>query len=358
MKRLSAFILALALGLAACSPGPASLPTPGKSTLAPTASPSPAPIGTNGPIVNTPAPGTGVSGTEVSSTSGGPSGGDMTPEPGGIWAPTPIPTLASGQSPTELKYMVLAQYPDLFFCDPDFYPVAHDDEAVLAEQRFPQIQKNDDEFNAILKHLGYAAKADYSADEKLAVYREHKRLAAVSFEKSGGGYQYQLQTQESDGSGFLVTGFIGGQGALSAQQKQPAVVTCPICLSAGTLIDTPNGAVPVTSLRVGDLVWTLDAGGARVARPLAAVGHVPAPAGHQMVHLVLADGRELWASAGHPTADGRPLGRLQAGDVLDGARVVSAEREPYGQPATYDILPSGATGLYWANGVLLASTLR
>ena len=77
-----------------------------------------------------------------------------------------------------------------------------------------------------------------------------------------------------------------------------------------------------------------------------------------MVHILLADGRELWASAGHPTVDGRPLGALRAGDRLDGARIVSANREPYTQRFTYDILPSGATGQYWANGVLLASTLR
>ena len=53
----------------------------------------------------------------------------------------------------------------------------------------------------------------------------------------------------------------------------------------------------MTALRVGDVVWTVDAAGARVAAPLLAVGHVPAPAGHQMVHVVLADGRQLWASA-------------------------------------------------------------
>src|SRR6185295_2639064 len=156
-------------------------------------------------------------------------------------------------------------------------------------------------------------------------------------------YQFRLQTQDSDGNGFLITGVIDGQGVVSAEQKQPSVATCPICLSAGTLIDTPNGRVPVTALRVGDLVWTVDGAGARVAAPLAAVGHVPAPAGHQMVHVVLADGRELWASAGHPTADGRPLGTLRAGGLLDGARIVSAQRVPYDQPATYDILPTGAT---------------
>jgi hypothetical protein len=30
----------------------------------------------------------------------------------------------------------------------------------------------------------------------------------------------------------------------------------------------------------------------------------------------------------------------------------------YGLPFTFDLLPSGPSGLYWANGVLLGSTLR
>ena len=76
-----------------------------------------------------------------------------------------------------------------------------------------------------------------------------------------------------------------------------------------------------------------------------------------MVHILLNDGRELWASAGHPTADGRRLGDLKVGDLLDGARVTLAERIPYNGIATYDILPSGGTGFYWANGILLSSTL-
>jgi hypothetical protein len=357
MKRFTGLILAIALGLAACSPAPANLATPGESTLAPAGTATSAPV-VNPTEATTVAAGTAVAGTAVAATNSGPSGGDVTPAAGDDFAPTPIPTLSSGLTPSELKYQLLARYPDLFFCDPDYYPVAHADEADLAAQRYPQIQKNPEEFNAIVKHLNMAIKTIQTDDEKLAVYREHKRLAAVFFEVSGDAYHYQLQTQDSDGHGFQISGLINGQGAVTAEQKQPAVVTCPICLSAGTLIDTPNGRVPVTALRVGDLVWTVNGAGARVAAPLAAVGHVPAPAGHQMVHVVLADGRELWASAGHPTADGRPLGTLRSGGVLDGARIVSAEREPYSQPATYDILPSGATGLYWANGVLLASTLR
>jgi hypothetical protein len=76
-----------------------------------------------------------------------------------------------------------------------------------------------------------------------------------------------------------------------------------------------------------------------------------------MVHLVLADGRELLASPGHRTADGRPLGLLVAGDALDGSTITRWELVPYAGDRTYDLLPAGGTGTYWANGILLASTL-
>jgi hypothetical protein len=49
---------------------------------------------------------------------------------------------------------------------------------------------------------------------------------------------------------------------------------------------------------------------------------------------------------------------LQAGDFLDGARILSVERVLYTGMVTYDILPAGDTGAYWANGILLASTLK
>ena len=63
------------------------------------------------------------------------------------------------------------------------------------------------------------------------------------------------------------------------------------------------------------------------------------------------------ASWSHPTSDGRVLGDYKMGDVLDGALVATVEYVPYNSGATYDLLPSGATGLYWANGILLKSTL-
>ncbi len=272
-------------------------------------------------------------------------------------APTANPTLPPGASPTELKYQVLAAYPDLFFCDPDYYPVAHDDETDLARQHFPELQANAEEFQAILAHTGLSGLTTFSDEQQLLIYREHKQLAAVQFEMAGADYQFQLQIEANPGEGFLITGLIDGQGAITVQNQTPTIPTCPICLAGQTPMDTPRGPVAVEDLRTGDLIWTMDRAGARVAAPILKTVRVFVPAQHQMMHVALADGREVWASPGHPTSDGRTLATLKAADWLDGARITLAERVAYEQPATYDVLPAGDTGYYWANGILLASTL-
>ena len=361
MNKRSVFLLGLALLLAACAPG----------ALAPTSAPPVLSTQVATAILSTAIPPTGTSTAAptaaVAATIGGPVvitvlPANGTPQPAGtlppIQSPTPIPTLSGGLSPTELKYHVLAAFPDLFFCDPDFYPVARADEETLAEQRFPGLQANQEEFQAILNHNNLSGVAVLSGGQKLLIYREHKKLAAVRFELTGNQYQFQLQTKDASGKGQLITGLIDGTGAFGAQQSQPAFATCPICLAAQTVIDTPRGPVAVPDLHIGDLVWTVDASGARVTAAILLTVRVPVPASHQMVDLTLDDGRHLLASPGHPTSDGRALGDLAAGDRLDGARITRAERVAYGQPATYDLLPASATGFYWANGILMGSTLK
>jgi len=88
------------------------------------------------------------------------------------------------------------------------------------------------------------------------------------------------------------------------------------------------------------------------------VGSIQVPARHLMVHLVLADGRELLASPGHRAGDGRQLGLLARGDSVDGSIISRWELVPYAGDWTYDLLPAGPTGQYWANGILLSSTLK
>ena len=277
-----------------------------------------------------------------------------TPEP-----PTAIPTLPSSSlSPTELKYRVLDKFPDFFFCDPDFYPIAHDDELTLALQRFPDLQANQEEFQTILKHTGLGSVVTFTDDQKLLIYRDHKKLNAVYFELVVDKFQFQIQTGMEGQEGFIVKGTINGNGSVDVQQRESSFPACPICLAAGTLIDTPRGAVRVESLQVGDQVWTMNEAGKRVMAVILQTGSVKVPETHQIIHFILSDGRELWASPGHPTADGRRLADLKVGDVLDSARVTLVERVLYQGNATYDLLPSGSTGFYWANRILMGSTLK
>ena len=61
---------------------------------------------------------------------------------------------------------------------------------------------------------------------------------------------------------------------------------------------------------------------------------------------------------GHPTVDGRTVIQLSQSASYDGSALSSTEVVPYGETSTYDLLPAGNTGFYWANGIPLASTLR
>lgn len=145
---------------------------------------------------------------------------------------------------------------------------------------------------------------------------------------------------------------------LPAYGCYPIGCPTPICLAENSVIDTPNGRVAVTAIKEGTLVWTMNRAGERVAEPVVRIGSMVAPDTHKVVHLVLEDGRELWVSPSHPTANGKPIGELGVGERLDGSVIEIFELVPYGAGRTYDLLPEGGTGLYWANGILLKSTLN
>jgi hypothetical protein len=309
----------------------------------------------SGSGVSTPIVMTAEVSTVIAETPGPPptDGPPPTPVPA-----TLIPTLPSSTlSPSALKYRVLDQFPDFFFCDPDFYPIAREDEMVLAQQRFVELQANQEEFQAILSRNNLSGVTAFTDEQKLLIYRDHKKLNAIFFEVVRDRYQFQIQTGAEGQQGSLITGTIDGTGSIEIQKQEASFPTCPICLAVGTLIDTPRGAVRVEKLQVGDQVWTMSESGVRVAGEIDRLGSVRVPSRHQIIHIALSDGRELWASPGHPTADGRRLDDLRLHDALDGARIVLVERLPYAGSNTYDLLPSGDTGFYWANGILLGSTL-
>lgn len=141
-------------------------------------------------------------------------------------------------------------------------------------------------------------------------------------------------------------------------QLKGYVRSCPICLAKNTLIDTPAGKIPVQDLIEGTLVWTASRSGERTLGFVIKTSKTQVPADHQMVELILNDGRKVLVSPGHPTIDGRTLGDLMTGDLYDNSRVVSVNRATYKDGFTYDLSPSGETGFYFANGIMLGSTLR
>lgn len=213
-------------------------------------------------------------------------------------------------------------------------------------------------FAVLLERTATAPAPSYTGDQKLALYREWKTLNALQLQPVDGAYTFSYLAQCAPGIGERVEGSVSAVGAVTVLHRQAAgPPNCPICLARGTRIATPGGERAVEDLRTGDVVWTLDPSARRVAAPLIAVGGTPVPPTHVVVRLVLSDGRVVEVSPGHPTADGRRVGDLGAGDEIDGARVVSADRVAYDGGETFDVLPAGATGVYWANAVPLGSTL-
>lgn len=271
--------------------------------------------------------------------------------------PAPTPTPPAVYTLPELEYRLLANYSDVFWCDPDFYPIAREGgEQKNALEQFPAIRANTAEFTAILQHLSLADKTDYTGEEKLLIYREHKKLnIAVQVTPSGSIYNFTLR--QGEGQGWRYEGTITPSGEIKVVKKETSFNTCPICLTEGTLINTPDGPIPVEQIHQGMTVWTVDDNGERAAAVVVKTATTPVPPSFQILRVALSDGRTVTASPGHPAASGRALGTYQAGDTLDGALVLNVERVVYTGSATYDLLPAGGTGLYRANGILLKSTL-
>lgn len=254
-----------------------------------------------------------------------------------------------------LKFRVFDAVGPPAYCDPDFYPLGRPEQPG-ADAAYPQIRTNTELYGAITEHEHLPAyPAELDEGEKLVLYRAYKKLRALQLTASGDGYAFDYTVSST----FLhVTGNVNRIGVVTVVAATPGSrPMCPICLAASTLIATPDGPRPVIDVKAGTMVWTVDASGARIAEPVELTGSTPVPPGHLMVDLVLADGRELLASPGHRLADGRQLGTLRDGDAVDGSRVMRWELVPYTGDRTYDLLPAGPTGFYWAGGILLASTL-
>jgi hypothetical protein len=247
----------------------------------------------------------------------------------------------------------------LAYCDPDVYPVGRGNSLQNARARFPTIQADHQVFAAILQHESLSAGQEFTPTELIKISDDYKQMQAIELKPADSGYAFDLQIlQTSDGTISHLTGTVSRAGDVTITHREPGLKpNCPICLTAGVLIATPNGTVPVQDLRVGMPVWTTNLRGHRITGVVLETGHTQAPLGHEVVRLSLADGRTVAVSPGHPTADGRRVGALKPGDRYDGTVVARATLIPYAG-FTWDLLPSGPTGTYFANGVLLGSTMH
>jgi hypothetical protein len=284
------------------------------------------------------------------------------PSPSPTPARTPGPTSRSTLNLSQLKLALIAAYGPLWYCDPDFYPVARAAELDQALARWSEVTAEKEAFAALLAVRGLPAGTAFTDAQKLDIYHEWKSLYAIALDPVGtGSYRFDYRAEPKGGAaeGTRTGGTIAADGRITVDQEAAAnAPMCPICLARGTLIETPSGGVPVERLRIGDAAWTLDTAGRLVPATIIATGSTQAPEDHHVIHLVLADGRSVTGSPGHPLADGRRLGVLRPGDLVDGAEVVVAALEPYTGGETFDIVVSGPTGIYLVDGIALGSTLR
>ncbi len=288
---------------------------------------------------------------------------------GGVGGPGPTtvpgPSIQPGATldPGDLRLRLIDRFGPRWYCDPDVYPISRaTDEATIALQRFPDMQAEGVVFGAVVRHLGLAGVTSFSDAQKLALYQLWKVAVSIALDPLGGGryrFDYLARPPAGGSLGTETAGTIDSSGAISIESTASAgAPMCPICLARGTPIDTPAGPIAVERLLLGERVWTLDLAGRRVAGVVIALGSTVAPPDHRVIRLVLADGRAVTASLGHPLADGRRLGDLRVGDVVEGSLVVSVDSLPYGGGETFDLVVSGPTGIYLSDGIPLGSTLR
>jgi hypothetical protein len=271
-------------------------------------------------------------------------------------SPQPSPADSTTVSVWHLRYLLLGHYVDFAYCDPDFYPVVRDEQSA-ADGWWLHVNRGSPEVLAVLARRGY--REPLAKDQRLAAYRDHKKLTVIAMKAVPGGYEYELSTSASGGEpDQTVDGLVSREGRIDERSRSARPGGCPICLEAGTRIATPHGDVLAADVEPGDVVWTVDGSRRQVAALVVRVVRRATPGPHLMLRLALSDGRVLVAAGAHPAADGTYLRELHTGQRYDGATIVSIGWVQSAAPATYDLLPAGSTGDYWANGILVGSTLN
>jgi len=196
-------------------------------------------------------------------------------------------------------------------------------------------------------------------DQIVAVYRDWLKVNAVRLDWRGGYYDFAMFPGPSPSEGLRqeMVGKVDLFGRVYDVHQGEGLGACPICLTGNSPIATPTGPVAVSRIEVGMHVWSASPAGLRIdAVVVKTASRLDAP-GSEVLHVALADGREITASPPHRIADGRAIGGLRVGDRIDGVSITRIDVVDDSLGRTYDLLPSGPTGEYWVDGILVQTTL-
>ena len=147
-------------------------------------------------------------------------------------------------SPTDLKYRLRDEFSDnILFCGPSVGVMSVNPAERF--KQFPEIVRNKEEFQAILRHKNMPAAGPWSEREKQVVLKEHTILSAITLEPMKEKYTFRLRvpkketdnftTEESIVPGrprlptnaFLIEGSIDQKGIISISTKESIVHRCP-----------------------------------------------------------------------------------------------------------------------------------
>lgn len=257
-------------------------------------------------------------------------------------------------SAADLKFSVIDSVGEPLVCtgwgmpNPPFNPYGE----------FPRIASDLPTYSAILRRE-HLPPMILSNSQIVLVYGDWLKLNAVQLTWDGGEYDFAMFPGPR-ASGVMrneMAGKVDRFGHVYDVHQTSDIGGCPICLSPDSLIATPTGPMAVSKIEVGMHVWSVDGDGRRVDAVVSQTARRLAAPGSDLIRVVLGDGREVVASPPHQLADGRRVGGLDVGDQIDGAVISRIETVDDSFGFTFDVLPSGATGEYWVNGILMRSTL-
>ena len=128
---------------------------------------------------------------------------------------------------------------------------------------------------------------------------------------------------------------------------------CYASCSEETLIKTSKGDKKISKIQFGDLVIS---DGGEIIRVID-LTKIKAK-NWLIVHVEFDDGIILEATPNHPLGPNKyKFENLMVGHEIDGHKVASVKLIPYKHKYIYDILPQSRSGAYYANGVLIGSSL-